>query len=122
MLWSLINSGSSCASWIWNGKNLIDSGEDPAVSKRRKRSRFNAEIFGSVCYTFQQGRFTKKFGDLTRVDARLDISSASGLAKKILNGFKSSSADVIEQPSASPRLNLIFQQQVHIFLDKSNYL
>ncbi|XP_039685225.1 protein TRIGALACTOSYLDIACYLGLYCEROL 4, chloroplastic isoform X2 [Medicago truncatula] len=110
--------GSSCASWIWNGKNLIDTGEDPAVSKRRKRSRFNAEIFGSVCYTFQQGRFSKKFGDLTRVDARLDISSASGLAKKILNGFKSSSADIIEQPSASPRLNLIFQQQVQLYFEQ----
>ncbi|XP_045791039.1 protein TRIGALACTOSYLDIACYLGLYCEROL 4, chloroplastic-like [Trifolium pratense] len=106
--------GSSFASWIWNGKNFsgIDSGEDQAVSKRRKRSRFNADLFGSVCYTFQQGRFMKRFGDLTRVDARLDISSASGLAKKILNGFKRSSADLNEQSSASPRLNLIFQQQV----------
>jgi hypothetical protein len=63
----------------------------------------------------------KHFGDLTRVDARLDISSASGLAKKILNGFKSSSADLDDKSAASPRLNLIFQQQVHIFLDKSSY-
>lgn len=88
-----------------------------------KRSRFNADLFGSVCYTFQHGKFTKYFGDLTRVDARLDISSASGLAKKIVNGCRSSTADVSEQPSASPRLNLIFQQQVNIFpLEKCKYL
>ncbi|KAJ1399422.1 hypothetical protein SESBI_30356 [Sesbania bispinosa] len=93
----------SCASWIWNGKNFsgTDSGEDLAVSTS-KRSRFNADLFGSVCYTFQHGKFTKDFGDLTRVDARLDISSATALGKKILNGFKSSTADVSEQPSASP--------------------
>ncbi|KAJ1395423.1 hypothetical protein SESBI_33381 [Sesbania bispinosa] len=104
--------GSSCASWIWSGKNFsgTDSG-DLAVSTS-KRSRFNADLFGSVCYTFQHGKFTKDFGDLTRVDARLDISSATALGKKFLNGFKSSTADVSEQPSASPRLNLIFQQQV----------
>ncbi|XP_061370531.1 protein TRIGALACTOSYLDIACYLGLYCEROL 4, chloroplastic [Gastrolobium bilobum] len=105
--------GSTCASWIWNGRNFsgIDS-ENLEGSTRSKRSRLNADLFGSVCYTFQHGKFTKDFGDLTRVDARLDISSASALAKKIMNGFKSSTADVTEQASASPRLNLIFQQQV----------
>ena len=88
-----------------------------------KRSRFNADLFGSVCYTFQHGKFTKDFGDLTRVDARLDIPSASAFAKKVLNGFKSTSTDVSE-PSASPRLNLIFQQQVLYFspFDKSKYM
>ncbi|CAK8560031.1 unnamed protein product [Lathyrus sativus] len=106
--------GSSCASWLWNGKksSSITSGEDQAVTKRKQRSRFNADLFGSVCFTFQHGRFTKEYRDLTRVDARLDISSASGLAKKIFNGFKSSSDNINDQPSASPRLNLIFQQQV----------
>lgn len=92
------------------------------MSTRSKRYQFNADLFGSVCYTFQHGKFTKGFGDLTRVDARLDISSASALAKKIVNGFKSSNADVREQPSASPRLNLIFQQQVHFFHDNKKYL
>lgn len=61
----------------------------------------------------------KEYRDLTRVDARLDISSASGLAKKIFNAFKRSGDDINDQPSASPRLNLIFQQQVYVFLDKS---
>lgn len=57
----------------------------------------------------------KKYGDLTRLDVLLDISS-----KKILNG---SSADVGKQPSASPKLNLIFQEMVNFFSpDKSNYV
>ncbi|RZC20015.1 Protein TRIGALACTOSYLDIACYLGLYCEROL 4, chloroplastic [Glycine soja] len=105
--------GSTFASWIWNGRSLssVDSREDQVVSTS-KRSRHNADLFGSVCYSFQHGKFTKKYGDLTRVDARLDISSASAFAKKILNGSSSSTADVSKQPSASPRLNLIFQQQV----------
>ncbi|KAJ6872371.1 hypothetical protein NC651_031471 [Populus alba x Populus x berolinensis] len=49
----------------------------------KKRSPLNADLFGSVCYTFQHGRFTKLYGDLTRVDARLDICSASAVAKRI---------------------------------------
>ncbi|XP_058745271.1 protein TRIGALACTOSYLDIACYLGLYCEROL 4, chloroplastic-like [Vicia villosa] len=106
--------GSSCASWLWNGKKFssIGSGDDQAVTKRKKRSRFNADLLGSVCFTFQHGRFMKEYRDFTRVDARLDISSASGLAKKIFSGVKSSSDDINDEPSASPRLNLIFQQQV----------
>ncbi|KAK7277218.1 hypothetical protein RIF29_18369 [Crotalaria pallida] len=106
--------GGTCASWIWKGRSFsgIDSGEELEVSTRSKRSRLSADLFGSVCYTFQRGKFTKDFGDLTRVDARLDLSSASAFANKVLNTFKSSTADVSEQPSASPRLNLIFQQQV----------
>ncbi|KAF7825955.1 protein TRIGALACTOSYLDIACYLGLYCEROL 4, chloroplastic [Senna tora] len=99
--------GGASTAWIWNGKS--HSGID---SQRSKRSPFNADLFGSVCYTFQHGKFRNDFGDLTRVDARLDICSASGFAKKVLNGFRSSTADVSEHPSASPRLNLIFQQQV----------
>ncbi|KAK7286944.1 hypothetical protein RJT34_22313 [Clitoria ternatea] len=105
--------GSTFASWIWNGRSFSgdDSRQDLEVS-RSKRSRHNADLFGSVCYSFQHGKFTKDFGDLTRVDARLNISSASALAKKILSSFRSSTADVSEQQLASPQLNLIFQQQV----------
>ncbi|OIW00968.1 hypothetical protein TanjilG_16217 [Lupinus angustifolius] len=106
--------GGSCSSWIWKGNSFFgnDSREDLEVSIRSKRSRLSADLFGSVCYTFQRGKFTEDFGDLTRVDARLDISSASAFANKVLNSFKSSAADISEQPSASPRFNLIFQQQV----------
>ncbi|ESW06360.1 hypothetical protein PHAVU_010G041600 [Phaseolus vulgaris] len=98
--------GSTLASWIWNGRSFssTNSTEDLEVSTS-KRSRHNADLFGSVGYSFQHGKFTKKYGDLTRVDAHLNISSASAFAKKILKGSS-------EQPSASPRLNLTFQQQV----------
>ncbi|TKY68835.1 TRIGALACTOSYLDIACYLGLYCEROL 4 [Spatholobus suberectus] len=53
--------GSSFASWIWNGRSFssIDSREDLEVSTS-KRSRLNADLFGSVCYSFQHGKFTKK--------------------------------------------------------------
>ncbi|KAK4268035.1 hypothetical protein QN277_024741 [Acacia crassicarpa] len=105
--------GGACTAWIWNGRShsSIDSREDQEISRRSKRSPLNADLFGSVCYTFQHGKFINNYWDLTRLDARLDICSASGFAKKILKGFRSS-ADVNEHPSASPRINLTFQQQV----------
>nr|XP_029151714.1 protein TRIGALACTOSYLDIACYLGLYCEROL 4, chloroplastic isoform X2 [Arachis hypogaea] len=96
--------GGSCASWIWNPENIV--GTD---SREVNRSRFSADLFGSVCYSYQQGKFTKDFRDFTKVDARLDIPSASAFAKKVFSGFK---RDVNEQAAASPRLNLIFQQQI----------
>ena len=82
------------------------------ISTRKKRSPFNADLFGSVCCSYQHGKFRQDFGDLTRVDARLDFCSASAFAKKVWNGLKGSSFDLSEHPLASPRLNLIFQQQV----------
>jgi len=115
--WFINIVGSTFSSWIWNGKSFssTNSTEDLEVSTS-KRSRHNADLFGSVGYSFQHGKFTKKYGDLTRVDAHLNISSASAFAKKILKGSS-------EQPSASPRLNLTFQQQVNFFsLFKSNHL
>ncbi|KAL1339449.1 hypothetical protein AAHE18_U037500 [Arachis hypogaea] len=96
--------GGSCASWIWNPENIV--GTD---SREVNRPRFSADLFGSVCYSYQQGKFTKDFRDFTRVDARLDIPSASAFAKKVFSGFK---RDVNERAAASPRLNLIFQQQI----------
>ncbi|KAL4562913.1 hypothetical protein LXL04_026944 [Taraxacum kok-saghyz] len=50
---------------------------------------FGADLFGSICFAYQHGKFRKDYGDLTRFDARLDVSS-----------------------SISPKLNLILQQQV----------
>ncbi|KAJ0258552.1 hypothetical protein HA466_0073230 [Hirschfeldia incana] len=95
--------GSSLAAWI--------TGRDGM-----KRSPISADAFGSACITFQKGRFSKLYGDLTRVDARVDVSSASALAKRIfhaIRGSSGSSKKTDEDASASsPRLNLIFQQQV----------
>ncbi|GKU88556.1 hypothetical protein SLEP1_g2806 [Rubroshorea leprosula] len=101
--------GGMCAAWFGGKKGSISiesegKGDLPTVTK--KRIPFSADLFGSVCYTFQHGRFRNKYGDLTRVDARLDMCSVSALAKRI---FKGSS---VSNNIAYPRLNLIFQQQV----------
>lgn len=78
----------------------------------KKRSPLNADLFGSVCYTFQHGRFTKLYGDLTRVDARLDICSASAVAKRVFNILRRSSFSNADNPLSSPKLSLILQQQI----------
>ncbi|KAL0339142.1 UNVERIFIED_CONTAM: hypothetical protein Sangu_1436300 [Sesamum angustifolium] len=77
----------------------------------QNRVRFLADLFGSVCYTFQHGKFRNLFGDLTRIDARLDILSASDIAQKVYNLLSAQS----NRPSnelSSPKINLIYQQQV----------
>ncbi|XP_009133679.1 protein TRIGALACTOSYLDIACYLGLYCEROL 4, chloroplastic [Brassica rapa] len=92
--------GSSLAAWI--------------TGRGEKRSLISADVFGSACYTFQKGRFSKLYGDLTRVDARVDVSSASALAKRIFSAvrrFKGSNK-TDDDTLGSPRLSLIFQQQV----------
>ena len=78
----------------------------------RKRSPVFVDLFGSVCCTFQHGKFTEDFGDLTRVDTRLDIGSASAIAKSMLSMFSSSSNARRRHLASLPRLSLIFQQQV----------
>ncbi|KAG7574901.1 hypothetical protein ISN44_As09g030510 [Arabidopsis suecica] len=96
--------GSSLAAWI-TGRGMLVNG--------KKRSPISADVFGSACYTFQKGRFSKLYGDLTRVDARVDLPSASALAKRIFHAFRrSSGSNNSDDTSWSPRLNLIFQQQV----------
>ncbi|RID61281.1 hypothetical protein BRARA_E00447 [Brassica rapa] len=93
--------GSTLAAWI--------TGRDT-----KRRSPITADAFGSACCTFQKGRFSKLYGDLTRVDARVDVSSASALAKRIFHAIKRSSGSnkTDDDASGSPRLSLIFQQQV----------
>ncbi|ESQ39097.1 hypothetical protein EUTSA_v10001437mg [Eutrema salsugineum] len=96
--------GSSLAAWI-TGRGMLVNG--------KKRSPISADVFGSACYTFQKGRFSKLYGDLTRVDARVDIASASALAKRIFHAIRrSSGGNKSDDTLWSPRLNLIFQQQV----------
>ena len=85
-------------------------GDGNSSTTTQKRSPVSADFFGSVCYSFQHGKFRELYGDLTRIDARLDIGSASALAKRVVNCFKSSNTAI--DPISSPRINLIFQQQV----------
>ncbi|KAJ6328250.1 hypothetical protein OIU77_010023 [Salix suchowensis] len=107
--------GGTSAAWF-GGSESSPSTElhvdmDTSISTK-KRSPLNADLFGSVCYTFQHGRFAKLYGDLTRVDARLDICSASSLAKRVYNIFRRSSFSNADNPLSSPKLSLILQQQV----------
>lgn len=97
--------GGTCAMWF-----------DSSSLATKKKSPFGADLFGSVCYTFQHGKFRELYADLTRVDARLDICSASAFAKRVVNGIRRSSVNSAEDPMSSPRLNLIFQQQVLLFI------
>lgn len=96
------------AAWI-TGRGILVNG--------KKRSPISADAFGSACFTFQKGRFSKLYGDLTRVDARVDVSSASALAKRIFHAVRrSSGGDKSDEALWSPRLNMIFQQQVLAFV------
>lgn len=108
--------GGTCGAWFSGGKNSVAvesrEGGDHISLDAKRRSPLSADLFGSVCYTFQHGKFRKPFGDLTRVDARLDVSSALALAKRASNIFKTSTVTKAEHLLSSPRLNLIFQQQV----------
>ncbi|PIN12961.1 hypothetical protein CDL12_14421 [Handroanthus impetiginosus] len=97
--------GGTCQAWVTNGKGLHSQSADV-----KNRGHFGADLFGSICFTYQHGKFRKRYGDLTRIDARLDIASASGLAKNVANLFRSSQSR--QSPSSSPRLNLILQQQI----------
>ncbi|GMH22355.1 hypothetical protein Nepgr_024198 [Nepenthes gracilis] len=106
--------GGTCGAWFGGKENTFNL-ESAVDSKHigKKRSPLFADLFGSVCYTFQHGKFRKIFGDLTRVDARLDICSASSFAKSIAKSvFRSSSDNSLENSLSSPRLSVIFQQQV----------
>lgn len=108
--------GGTCAAWFGGGKHLpaVESmeGADIISADAKSRSRFGVDLIGSACYTYQHGKFRELFGDLTRIDARLDISSASTLAKKVSNLFRSASNNGAPNLLSSVGLNLIFHQQV----------
>ncbi|KDP28906.1 hypothetical protein JCGZ_14677 [Jatropha curcas] len=103
--------GGTCATWFGGGWSSASTDGDLSTSSR-KRDPLNADLFGSVCYTFQHGRFAKLYGDLTRVDARLDICSVLALTKRTFNIFRKSSVSSADDPMSCPKLNLTLQQQV----------
>ncbi|XP_071722066.1 protein TRIGALACTOSYLDIACYLGLYCEROL 4, chloroplastic [Rutidosis leptorrhynchoides] len=98
--------GGSCEAWF--GGNSPGNGDISATT----RSPVSADLFGSVNYTIQHGKFRSLYGDLSRLDARLDLCSASALAKKVFSVFNGHSLSSEESSVSSPRLNLILQQQV----------
>ncbi|XP_051132387.1 protein TRIGALACTOSYLDIACYLGLYCEROL 4, chloroplastic [Andrographis paniculata] len=92
--------GATCAAWLHGEKD-------------DKKRRFGADLFSSVCYTFQHGKFREYYGDLTRVDARLDVNSFSALAEKASGLFRTEQqTNQARNELGSPKLNLIVQQQV----------
>lgn len=110
--------GGVCAAWFGGNGNLAgNSRAQSAVGEvgAKKRYPLSADLFGSVCYTYQHGKFRKDFGDLTRVDARLDICSASAFIKGATHLVSNVFRGHVEREAitlASPKLNMIFQQQV----------
>ncbi|KAL0380023.1 UNVERIFIED_CONTAM: hypothetical protein Sangu_0066600 [Sesamum angustifolium] len=103
--------GGTCEAWFGGGKGS-QSADVKGSSGAKDRGRFGVDLFGSGCFTFQHGKFRKLFGDLTRVDVRLDVASATALAKSVSNLFRSSQSYQSPNIPSSPRLDLIFQQQV----------
>ncbi|ERN19982.1 protein TRIGALACTOSYLDIACYLGLYCEROL 4, chloroplastic [Amborella trichopoda] len=93
--------GGKCCAWFSGGEGPKEGSGDGGIAKLplKNRSPFSADLFGSVCFTIQHGKFRKAFNDLTRLDARLDIPSALA---------------VITGPErlASSKFNVILQQQV----------
>ncbi|KAF2312656.1 hypothetical protein GH714_039398 [Hevea brasiliensis] len=86
--------GGSCAA-CFGGRGNSASADGDISTSTRSRGPSSADLFGSVCCTFQHGKFTKRYGDLTRVDARLDIYSAFAVTKRAFNIFRSSVAGPI---------------------------
>lgn len=107
-------SGGTCAAWFGGKKSSMasESQDGHIAVTAKKRSPLSADLFGSLCFTVQHGKFRRIFADLTRVDARLDVSSVSGLGKNVLNTFSHNPASSADNLLFSPRLNFIFQQQV----------
>nr|GMD59426.1 protein TRIGALACTOSYLDIACYLGLYCEROL 4, chloroplastic [Ipomoea batatas] len=104
--------GGTCAAWVGGGNNslITESREDRENTPYSRRRPFGVDLFGSFCYTLQHGKFRKRYNDLTRIDARLDVSSAVAIAKRVSRIFRSASNT--RDSMSTPRLNLIFQQQV----------
>ncbi|WOK94940.1 protein TRIGALACTOSYLDIACYLGLYCEROL 4, chloroplastic [Canna indica] len=115
--------GGTCSAWFGGDGNAnVSVGSHQDVSETThsvtfspKRKQFNADMFGSLLYTLQLGKFREDFNDLTRIDARLDIYSASSFMKGVghlISDIVMGRVDREVNPLATPRLNLILQQQV----------
>nr|GMD65164.1 protein TRIGALACTOSYLDIACYLGLYCEROL 4, chloroplastic [Ipomoea batatas] len=111
IVWPFL-AGGTCAAWVGGGNNslITESREDRENTLYSRRRPFGVDLFGSFCYTLQHGKFRKRYNDLTRIDARLDVSSAVAIAKRVSRIFRSASNT--RDSLSTPRLNLIFQQQV----------
>nr|CAD1840920.1 unnamed protein product [Ananas comosus var. bracteatus] len=116
--------GGTCTAWFGGNGNSdpslpTQSGEVESdrriTTSTKKRNPFSADLFGSLCYTIQRGKFKNDFNDLTRIDAHLDISSASAFirdAAHLISDITRGRVVREVDPLASPRLHVVLQQQV----------
>lgn len=121
-----LHLGGTCAAWFGGDKStnatvgyqqdVSEAGQSVILNSKR-RNRFSADMFGSLLYTLQLGEFKKDFIDLTRIDARFDIHSASSFVKDaayLISDIVKGRVDREMNPLASPKFNLILQQQVYL--------
>ncbi|ERN02018.1 protein TRIGALACTOSYLDIACYLGLYCEROL 4, chloroplastic [Amborella trichopoda] len=82
----------------------------------RKRPEFSSDLFASLCCTAQYGNFQRLFFDLTRVNVRLDIPSATAFvtgATHLTNAiYKSKRVDLEAIHAVCPDITLSLQQQI----------
>lgn len=114
--------GGTCEAWFGGngnrGRSLKDQIGDEGIYRTSSplgSRNHNMDLFGSFGCSFQRGKFTNDFNDLTRVDARLDVSSASALLKGFSHFVSTTFKGQVQgevNTLASPRLNVILQQQI----------
>lgn len=82
----------------------------------RGKSAFLADLFASFSLSAQYGNFQKRYFDLTRLNARLDVPSASkffSAAACVAQNISNSKQPSLEAVQAvCPKTMLSFQQQV----------
>ena len=82
----------------------------------REKSAFLADLFASFSLSAQYGNFQKRYFDLTRLNARLDVPSASkffSAAACVAQNISNSKQPSLEAVQAvCPKTMLSFQQQV----------
>ncbi|KAH9320780.1 hypothetical protein KI387_015419, partial [Taxus chinensis] len=88
-----------------------------SLQAKVQRSPFSADLFASLGCTAQLGKFKKPFLDLTRLEGRLDIGTASafatGATQLLRKFYRSSSSDVQGRNALShPSLAVMLQQQI----------
>ncbi|XP_078445984.1 TRIGALACTOSYLDIACYLGLYCEROL-like protein isoform X2 [Wolffia australiana] len=106
--------GGSCAALLGGNQDKdVDSAQSQSFGKRM--NPISANVFGSMCYTIQRGKFKEDFNDLTRLDVRVDFASVPafiGGVSRILHCALKGPVESKANTLASPRLSLTLQQQV----------
>ncbi|GLJ48346.1 hypothetical protein SUGI_1020610 [Cryptomeria japonica] len=94
-----------------------DGSSSSSLQAKVQRSPFSADLFASLGCAAQLGRFQKPLLDLTRLEARLDIGTASAFATGATwlrhKYYRSALLDVQDREEVShPSLAIMMQQQI----------